>query len=156
MDVSRVVGGNVLFEGIAAILILANLGAGLSGVSRLLFGMGREGVLPRRFFVYLDPKRNTPLCTLLLIGVLAFAGGDGPELRARGGTHQFWSFPGVHGRECGYDSAILLVPLWAKPALFERCASSRSGISILPGDLAEFAGAGQDCGWRVVRGGDCV
>lgn len=77
MDVSRVVGGSVLFEGIAAILILANLGAGLSaqaGVSRLLFGMGRDGVLPRRFFTYLDPKRNTPLYSILLIGVLAFAG----------------------------------------------------------------------------------
>jgi putrescine importer len=77
MDVSRVVGGHLLFEGIAAILILASLGSGLSaqaGVSRLLFGMGRDGVLPRRFFTYLDPKRNTPLYSILLIGLLAFAG----------------------------------------------------------------------------------
>lgn len=77
MDVSRVVGGSLLFEGIAAILILACLGSGLSaqaGVSRLLFGMGRDGVLPRRFFTYLDPKHNAPLYSLLLIGVLAFAG----------------------------------------------------------------------------------
>jgi putrescine importer len=77
MDVSRLVGGPLLFQAMAGILIAANLGAGLSaqaGVSRLLFSMGRDGVLPRGFFAYLDPKRNTPLYNILLIGVLAFAG----------------------------------------------------------------------------------
>lgn len=77
MDVSRLVGGPLLFQAMAGILIAANLGAGLSaqaGVSRLLFSMGRDGVLPRGFFAYLDPKRNTPLYNILLVGVLAFAG----------------------------------------------------------------------------------
>jgi len=76
MDVSRVVGGMFLFHAMAAILILANLGSGLSaqaGVSRLLFGMGRDGVLPRRFS-RLDPKRNTPAFNIVLVGVIAFAG----------------------------------------------------------------------------------
>jgi putrescine importer len=77
MDVSRFVGGALLFYAMAAILIIANLGAGLNaqaGVSRLLLGMGRDGVLPRRIFAYLDPTWNTPAYNIWLVGVLAFAG----------------------------------------------------------------------------------
>ena len=77
MDVSRLVGGDLLFKAMAGILILANLGCGMSaqaGVSRLLFGMGRDNVLPRSMFAYLDPKRSTPLYNILLVGVLAGAG----------------------------------------------------------------------------------
>jgi amino acid transporter len=77
MDVTRVVGGRVLFQALAGILILANLGSGLSGqagVSRLLFGMGRDNVIPRRFFAYLDPKRNTPSLNIGMVGLIAFVG----------------------------------------------------------------------------------
>ncbi len=76
MDVSRVVGGPLLFHAMAAILIVANLGSGLSaqaGVARLLYGMGRDGVLPRRF-ARLDPKRNTPAFNIVLVGIAAFLG----------------------------------------------------------------------------------
>jgi len=77
MDVIRVVGGKVLFQALAFILIIANLGSGLSGqagLSRLLFGMGRDNVIPRRFFAYLDPKRNTPSLNILMVGLIAFLG----------------------------------------------------------------------------------
>jgi amino acid transporter len=77
MDVARVVGGKVLFQALAGILILANLGSGLTGqagVSRLLFGMGRDNVIPRRFFAYLDPKRNTPSFNIGMVGLVAFVG----------------------------------------------------------------------------------
>ena len=77
MDVCRVVGGTLLFNAMAGILIVANLGSGLTaqaGVSRLLFGMGRDGVLPRRLFSYLDPKRNAPTFNIVFVGVLAFLG----------------------------------------------------------------------------------
>ena len=77
MDVTRVVGGKVLFQALAGILILANLGSGLSGqagVSRLLFGMGRDNVIPRPFFAYLDPKRNTPSFNIGMVGLIAFLG----------------------------------------------------------------------------------
>ena len=49
MDVANRVGGPILFEAFAFILIVANLGSGMTaqaGLSRLLFGMGRDGVLP--------------------------------------------------------------------------------------------------------------
>ena len=77
MDVTRVVGGNILFQALAFVLILANLGSGLSGqagLSRLLFGMGRDNVIPRRFFAYLSPKRNTPTLNMIMIGLIAFLG----------------------------------------------------------------------------------
>jgi amino acid transporter len=77
MDVTRRVGGWVLFQGLAFILILANLGAGLSaqvGAARLLFGMGRDNVLPRRIFAYLDPKKNNPTYNIWIVGLLAFVG----------------------------------------------------------------------------------
>ena len=77
MDVTRVVGGKVLFQALAFVLILANLGSGLSGqagLSRLLFGMGRDNVIPRRFFAYLDPKRNTPSFNIGMVGLIAFLG----------------------------------------------------------------------------------
>jgi amino acid transporter len=77
MDVTRVVGGKILFHALAFILIIANLGSGLTGqagLSRLLFGMGRDNVIPRRFFTYLDPKRNTPSLNILMVGLIAFLG----------------------------------------------------------------------------------
>jgi amino acid transporter len=78
MDVSRRVGGRWLFLAMTAVTIIAGVGSAVTGglgAARLLFGMGRDGVLPRRFFGHLDPKRNTPNYNLWLIAVLAFGGG---------------------------------------------------------------------------------
>jgi amino acid transporter len=77
MDVTQLVGGNWLFQAMAILLVLANVGAGLTaqvGAARLLFGMGRDGVLPGRVFAYLHPKRNTPTINLWIIGLVAYVG----------------------------------------------------------------------------------
>jgi putrescine importer len=77
MDVTRVVGGPVLFQALGIVLILACLGAGLTGqvgAARLLFGMGRDNVIPRRLFAYLDPKHNTPSRNIWLIAIVAYIG----------------------------------------------------------------------------------
>src|SRR5580692_8871099 len=77
MDICSRVGGVVLFNAMGAILIVAAFGSGLTGTlgaARLLFGMGRDNVLPRKFFGYLKPGTSTPTYNILLIGGLAFAG----------------------------------------------------------------------------------
>jgi putrescine importer len=77
MDVCQRVGGAWLFQAMGVILILAALGSALTGglgAARLLFGMGRDGVLPRKFFAHLHAETNTPTYNILLIGVLAYAG----------------------------------------------------------------------------------
>ncbi len=77
MDVTRRVGGPLLFQAFGIILILACMGAGMTGqlgAARLVFGMGRDNVLPRRIFAYLDPKHNTPTRNIWLIGIVAYIG----------------------------------------------------------------------------------
>ncbi len=77
LDVCQRVGGPWLFQGMGVILILAALGSALTGglgAARLLFGMGRDGVLPRKFFAHLHSETNTPTYNILLIGALAYVG----------------------------------------------------------------------------------
>ena len=77
MDVTRRVGGNWLFVAMTVVVIVAVTGSGLSAqasASRLLFGLGRDDVLPRKVFTYLDPKRNTPQFNIWVTGLLAFGG----------------------------------------------------------------------------------
>lgn len=95
MDVTRRVGGELLFQAMGFTLILANLGSGLSGqvgAARLLFGMGRDGVLPRKVFAYLDPQRNTPSRNIWIIGILAFAGALVFEYELAAETLNFGAF----------------------------------------------------------------
>jgi putrescine importer len=77
MDICSRVGGPFLFNAMGLILIVAALGSGLTGTlgaARLLFGMGRDGVLPRKVFGYIRPGSNTPTYNIVLIGLLAFLG----------------------------------------------------------------------------------
>ena len=77
MDICSRVGGKVLFHGMGAILIVAAFGSGLTGTlgaARLLFGMGRDNVLPKKFFGQLKPGTSTPANNILLIGGMAFVG----------------------------------------------------------------------------------
>jgi len=77
MDICRRVGGAFLFNAMGFILIVAAFGSGLTGTlgaARLLFGMGRDGVLPRKTFGYLKPGTSTPTFNILLIGFISFAG----------------------------------------------------------------------------------
>jgi amino acid transporter len=77
IDACQRVGGVALFQAMAVILIVACVGTGLAGVAgaaRLLYGMGRDDVLPRRFFARIDSKHNIPVFNILLIGVVALAG----------------------------------------------------------------------------------
>lgn len=77
IDVCLRAGGVALFHGMAASMIIACFGSGLAGVAgaaRLLYGMGRDDVLPRRFFARVSSKYNVPSLNVLLIGVLTVIG----------------------------------------------------------------------------------
>ncbi len=73
IDVCRRVGGAALFQAMAIILIVACLGTGLAGVAglaRLLYGMGRDNLLPKRLFGRLDSRRGIPVFNVAVIGIL--------------------------------------------------------------------------------------
>jgi len=77
MEVTRRVGGAPLFLAMAVVVVVAVLGSAMAaqaGASRLLFGLGRDKVLPRRLFAHLDPKRSSPTFNIWAIGLLALAG----------------------------------------------------------------------------------
>jgi amino acid transporter len=77
LDVTRRVGGPMLFEAMGGVFIVACLGSGLAGqvgAARLLYGMGRDNVLARGVFAHLDEKRGNPTYNIWIIGALTFVG----------------------------------------------------------------------------------
>jgi amino acid transporter len=62
-----------LFNAIAIILAIACFGSGLAGqagAGRLLFAMGRDGVLPKKLFSHLNSKTSTPDYNIIFIAIL--------------------------------------------------------------------------------------
>jgi putrescine importer len=76
-DVSARVGGKLLFNAIAVVLFVACLGSGLAGqvgAARLLFAMGRDGMVPKKIFSYLSKKSATPTYNIIIMGILTLIG----------------------------------------------------------------------------------
>jgi putrescine importer len=100
LDAARRAGGNALFQAMIILLALANIGSGLAGqvgAARLLFAMGREKVLPGKFFAHLDPKTNTPTYNIVLIGVFTLVGSLGKRYDLIGELLNFGAFLGFMG-----------------------------------------------------------
>jgi amino acid transporter len=77
VQVALRVGGNFLFQLLNATLLIANMGSGIAaqfGAARLLYGMGRGGALPKRFFGVVSPKTRIPRNNVLLLGVVTLVG----------------------------------------------------------------------------------
>lgn len=94
-DVAERVGGKPLFNAIAVILFVACFGsaiAGQVGASRLLFGMGRDGMLPGKFFSRLSPHNATPTYNIILMGVLTLAGALAFDYRTAAELLNFGAF----------------------------------------------------------------
>jgi amino acid transporter len=73
-SMSVLVGGQLFADIINMVVIVGGFASGLAiqaSTSRLLYVMGRDGVLPRRFFGYLHSGLKTPVLNLLLIGAAA-------------------------------------------------------------------------------------
>jgi len=71
------VGGRFLFQLLNATLLIANIGSGIAaqfGAARLLYGMGRENALPRRFFGAVSARSGIPRNNVLLLGLITLLG----------------------------------------------------------------------------------
>ncbi len=72
--VAEAIGGSAFRMFIFLIMIVAGISCALAGqvsAARLMYGMGRDGVLPRKFFSFVSKKYQIPAYNLLLIGVVS-------------------------------------------------------------------------------------
>ncbi len=101
-------GGHILFHLVNGTLLVATIGSGMGsqmGVARLLYGMGRDNAIPRKFFGHIDPKRKIPSYNVLFSGAAALIGGlamsyqFGAELLNFGA---FLAFTGVNASVVAY------------------------------------------------------
>jgi putrescine importer len=77
MDVAKVVGGYGLFAAFGVVLLVSSLACGLAGLLgavRLLYGMGRDNLLPRKVFGHLNAERGNPSYNVAIAGTLAYLG----------------------------------------------------------------------------------
>lgn len=76
-DIADFVGGPILSGLYTFAVILSTFTAGIAGQSsaaRLMFGMGRDEVLPKKFFTYLHPKFQTPILNIFIMCAIGVAG----------------------------------------------------------------------------------
>jgi putrescine importer len=77
VEVAGRAGGPALFVTVNLALLVAQTGSGAGAhlaAGRLLYGMGRDNALPRRFFGAVHPRSRVPRNNILLVGALATAG----------------------------------------------------------------------------------
>jgi amino acid transporter len=127
LDVSRRIGGEGLFGAMVVVLILALFGAvftGQAGAARLLFGMGRAGVLPQRIFSHVDARTLQPRYNVLLVGLVALAGALFLDFERAGELLNFGAFVAFMG--------VNLAALRCAVADRERHGTSRAVQLIVP------------------------
>ncbi len=128
IDVTGRIGGVVLLKAMALMLVVANIGAGLTaqvGAARLMFGMGRENVIPRKIFARLHPVRNTPDINIILLGFLAFVGAQFMSYELTAELLNFGAFLGFMG-----VNLAVIWKLWVHPT--DRHAKSFLLDLVLP------------------------
>jgi amino acid transporter len=77
MTVANRVGGFVLDFSLSVILLIGSIGSGITGqmgAARLLYGMGRDSVIPRNIFGHLSKKNQVPNFNVIIIGSLTLIG----------------------------------------------------------------------------------
>lgn len=76
-EVAQAAGGRWLAVLYTIAVIISTMTAGLAGQSsaaRLIYGMGRDGLLPKRFFGYLHPVHRTPTHNIILMCIIGIIG----------------------------------------------------------------------------------
>ncbi|GAA0313005.1 APC family permease [Psychrobacter aestuarii] len=72
-DIAKQVGGVIFSSVFIATLVIAQFTSGVSAqasASRLMFAMGRDGVLPSGFFGKLHEKFRTPYLNIFIVGII--------------------------------------------------------------------------------------
>ena len=75
-DIAKTIGGSLFGAVFLAALVIAQFTSGLAAqaaVARLLYAMGRDGVLPRKFFGMVWTKFHTPVLNIALAGLVGLA-----------------------------------------------------------------------------------
>ncbi len=74
LEIAQYVGGAFMHAFFLAGTMVAVVSSSMSShasASRLLFAMGRDNTLPKRFFGYVHPRFKTPTFNIILIGILS-------------------------------------------------------------------------------------
>jgi amino acid transporter len=77
LDIGRRIGGEWMFGSLTFVLLIAGLASALTGqagASRLLYGMGRDGVLSKRLFAHIDARFSTPTRAIYLMSMFSVLG----------------------------------------------------------------------------------
>ncbi len=72
----KIVGGNLLSSIFIMTLMIATFTQGVSSVtsvSRFLYALGRESILPKKLFTSLHPKYNTPVANIVFVAVISMS-----------------------------------------------------------------------------------
>jgi amino acid transporter len=89
IHVATIAGGPVLSKALNVALLIASIGAAMGShlsAARLLYGMGRSGAIPKRFFGAIHPVTRIPANNVLFVGAIVLIGAflisfdDGAEL----------------------------------------------------------------------------
>jgi putrescine importer len=73
-QIGRIVGGPIFQTIFVSAAFAATVASGLAShasVSRMLLVMGRNNVLPKRVFGYINPKTQTPTFNVIIVGVVS-------------------------------------------------------------------------------------
>lgn len=77
-EILMLVGGSLFQSYVLTFAIVTVMASGISahaGVSRLMYVMGRDGVIHKKLFGYISPKSFTPSYNILIVGAVALTAG---------------------------------------------------------------------------------
>ncbi|WP_042347035.1 APC family permease [Bacillus massiliigorillae] len=74
LEIAQLIGGNIFASLFLAVTLVGTFSSGLSAqasVSRVLYAMGRDSMLPKKSFGYLHPRFKTPTFNIILVGIIS-------------------------------------------------------------------------------------
>ncbi len=106
-EVAQMAGGTLMSGLYTFAVILSTFTAGIAGQSsaaRLMYGMGRDEVLPKKFFTYLHPKFKTPILNIMIMCFIGVFGSITLDLTL---VAELMNFGGLFGFMCVNLSVIV-------------------------------------------------